>query len=57
VRKIRNAYKMSDVKPEEKRQSGEPWHRLDNIKMGLKEIIRQWISLMWLRTQSSGGLL
>jgi hypothetical protein len=56
---MRNAYKISVRKPEEKRPLGRPRHRWeDNIIMGLKEIgVMLWSGFVWLRIASSGGLL
>jgi hypothetical protein len=39
MKAMRNAYKTSLRKPEEKRPLRRPWHRLEDIKLHLKEIV------------------
>jgi hypothetical protein len=54
----RNAYRILVGKPEGKRPLGTPrctW--VDNIKMDLRRDRMGWIGLMWLRRETSGGLL
>jgi hypothetical protein len=57
----RNAYRILVGKPEGKIPLGGPRHRwVDNIKKDLREIGWDgvdWIGLMWLRIETSGGLL
>jgi hypothetical protein len=57
----RNVYRILVGKPEGKRPLGRPRHRwVDNIKMDLREIgwdRVDWIGLIWLRIETSGGLL
>jgi hypothetical protein len=57
--KKRNAYRISEGKPEGKRSIGQPRRRWkDNIKMALREIRWVvWTGLVLLRIGTSGGLL
>jgi hypothetical protein len=57
----RTAYRILVGKPEGKRPLGIPRRRwVDNIKMDLREIGwdgMDWIGLIWLRIETTGGLL
>jgi hypothetical protein len=57
----RNAYRILVGKPEGSRSLGRPRCRwADNIKMDLREIGCDgmgWTGLIWLRIETSGGLL
>jgi len=43
VGKMRNAYKILAGKPEGNRPLGRPMHRWNNIRMDLKEIVREGV--------------
>jgi hypothetical protein len=54
----RDAYRILVEKPEGKRSLGRPRRRWeDNTKMDLREIGWVWAGLIWLRIETSGGLL
>jgi hypothetical protein len=56
----RNAYRILVGKPEGKRPLGRPRRRwVANIKMDVREREdgMEWIGLIWLRIETSGGLL
>jgi hypothetical protein len=57
----RNAYRILVGKSEGKRPLGRPRRRcVDNIKIDLREIGWEgvdWIGLIWLRIETSGGFL
>jgi hypothetical protein len=59
MRSKRNAYALSVGKLEGKRPLGRPRRRrVDNIKMDLREIEEViWTGFIWLRIETSGGLL
>jgi hypothetical protein len=57
----RNTYRILVRKPERRRPLGRPRRRwVDNIKMNFREIGwdgMDWIGLIWLKIDTSGGLL
>jgi hypothetical protein len=56
MRGTRNAYRISDGKPEGKRPVGRNTRRWeDNIKMGVREV--GWEGVIWIRKRTSDGLL
>jgi hypothetical protein len=54
----RNAYRILVGKPEGTRPLGRPRRRwVDNIKMNLRQDGMEWIGSIWLRIETSEGLL
>jgi hypothetical protein len=56
----RNAFRILVVKPEGKRPLERPrrrWVNMSNIKMDLRERTVVWTGWIWLRIETSGGLL
>jgi hypothetical protein len=56
---MRNSHNIFVGKPEGKRLRGRPRRRWeDNIRMDLRDIgWRMWTGCIWLRTDTTGGLL
>jgi hypothetical protein len=56
---IRNAYKISDGKPEEKRPHIGPKRKCENnIKVNPRKAgLNAWIGFIWLRIGTGGGLI
>jgi hypothetical protein len=57
----RSAYRVSVAKPEGKRPISRPGHKLEHSEMDLREtewkVGGLWTIFIWLRTETSGGLL
>jgi hypothetical protein len=54
---MRNAYRIVVEKLEGKRSLGRSRHRLEKMRMYLRETGKLWTGFMWLRIGTSGRLL